>query len=455
MSVGAHDPIYLYILMYWGLINVDDKTNQTEVVEEQSTEVMSMKYLPKQVRIISIITFILLGAAFACIVGSLFILNRCLGYKEEIDGYVSQIYDNEHISDMIYTISQIDKLYESKDINKSDVDVSEALGIALSAYVYALGDEYGSYIPPEFTSEYDIKMTEQLSGIGVTTRIEENGEYISRVYKGLPADKAGIKVGDIIIKADGVNYADVGNDEFTDLIRGKAGTDVVITVLRDGEELDFRITREVIIASSVNYDFIEDNTICYISIDQFSDKTDEELIKALEAAKSAGVSDIIVDLRDNSGGRLTTTVNILDYILPEGLILRVDGSNDELKKAEYYSDASCYDANFVVIVNSGTASASELFTQSLRDYGLATVVGTRTYGKGTVLTQYKLDNGGYLSLSTAMYYTASGTCVEDVGIEPDYRVELSDPLYYKLTIDEDEQIQKAIEILQDKESDNS
>ena len=214
------------------------------------------------------------------------------------------------------------------------------------------------------------------------------------------------------------------------------------------------ITRQSFQMNSVDYEVINTGEydssvdIGLITIDSFTEYTDEEFKEAIEYFKSVGISDYIIDLRGNTGGTASSVIECLDYCLPEGLIVEFRAKQEHDNKS-YYSDSSEVDGNFTILVNGATASASELFAQAMKDYGKAKIVGVTTFGKGTVLSTYGLSNGGTITLSTAKYYTISGHELEGNGVEPDYEIDLTlDDKYilYKLPISEDEQMLKAIEV---------
>ena len=345
----------------------------------------------------------------------------------------------------------VDKYYINPE-GETVIDHENMEDVALFMYIRALGDRYSYYTNAEGTARQNEETAGHFTGIGVTaTATEDDIIEIIEVYDGSPAEAAGLLTGDLIVGVDGTSVYEVGYQNGVDLVLGEADTDVVLDVLRGDEELTFTITRKTIDLDAVTYRMLEDN-IGYIRIRSFNDVTYDGFMEALDELQAqtngSGLSGIIFDLRNNTGGGLQSIVSVLDEILPEGQIVKlVDKAGNE---KIYSSDADEIDLPMAVLVNESTASASELFAGSLRDYGKAKLVGTTTYGKGCAISTFPLSDGSVISIVTEMYYTASGANFEGVGIEPDVVVELSDEQrrhIFALDENEDPQLRSALDIL--------
>ena len=253
-------------------------------------------------------------------------------------------------------------------------------------------------------------------------------------------------------KVYGYDVAEIGYEAAVSKVRGEKGTKVQLTVAREGvnDYLEFEITRDEVTSSTVRVK-IYDN-VAVIKISNFYYSTPEEFKAAVAEVQKQGCDRIVFDLRNNLGGLLESIAGVLDYILPEGPIVRMIDANG--KTSVINSDASCLKMPMVVVVNNKTASAAELFTAALRDYGYATIVGTQTFGKGTVTSPHKLSDGSVIYISSELYYPPVSDNFEGVGLTPDVEVELNDEAkntnLYKLPLEKDDQLKKAVEIIKEK-----
>lgn len=317
----------------------------------------------------------------------------------------------------------------------------------------ALGDPYTTYYNEEELEQYNEVTSETYGGIGVVISMDAETGYpkASRVYKNSPAEKAGMMAGDIFVAVDGERIS--SEDTLTDLsnrMRGEIGTQVNVTVQRGGQELEFTITRAQIQAEYVEYRML-DNEVGYILISEFSTKCDEEFEAAVAQLQSQGMKRLVLDVRSNPGGYVEQAVSIADMLLPEGVVVSLRDKDG--KTQDYTSDADQLGIPMVVLVNEYSASASEILVGALKDYGVATVVGMKTYGKGIVQMMFPLSAGGALDVTIASYYTPNGTSIHGVGIAPDVEIQLSDDLLSgetALTDATDNQLQRAIEIVKSK-----
>lgn len=340
-----------------------------------------------------------------------------------------------------------------------DVDYDEADRSIMLGYLAALGDPYAYY----YTADEYKQMTDESNGssqgIGVSVIYDKDTalmEIIS-VFPDSAAEKAGMMVGDLVAYVgkgdDRVYVAEYGYEQSIDLIRGEAGTTVDLTVLRGNEmkEIDFTIERGYFSEQSVMYHkYAPDPTVGVIKITGFEGVTPNQFTEAVTELTKDGVTRLIIDLRYNPGGDRVSICTILDYILPEGPLLRIKDADGNITVINESGEGHI-DIPMVVVVNDGTASAAELFTAAMRDYDRAKVVGTTTYGKGCMQTFYRLSDGSYFKCTTAMYCPPYSDNYDGVGIVPDVEVELDEALreknIYKITDEEDNQLAAAYELI--------
>ena len=321
------------------------------------------------------------------------------------------------------------------DINEQDIED----GI-MKGYVLGINDKYSRYLTEE---EYLTEQNESsgtLVGLGLTLSEDESGYIrISEIINGSPASDSGIVADDLITTIDGIDVKEIGFSEAADAMKGTEGSEVTLTVRRNGKDMEYKFTRRFIVLTTVESEMLG-NYIGYIKISGFKENTPEQFIAALEKLTSNGARSIIFDLRDNSGGLVTALQECLDPLLPEGVIATAefkDGHSETL----VYSDSSELDLPMTVIVNKNTASAAELFAASLHDFGKAPIVGEQTYGKGVMQDVIPLDDGDALVLTVAEYKTAYSECYNGIGITPDYPVQNENDSF-------DAQYNKAVEVVQ-------
>ena len=311
-----------------------------------------------------------------------------------------------------------------------------------------LGDQWSAYYTAEQTAAIEEDEANTYVGIGVTYSIEETTKYqITGVTAGGPADLAGILPGDVLVSADGIQVSTLeSTDELAVIVKGEAGTVVTIVVRRGEEELTFAITRDTVRTYSVTSALLE-NGVGYIAIADFDSGVDEEVAAHLQSLRDQGAKGFVFDVRNNPGGYLKMMCNILDTLLPEGIIITtVDKAGGE---TPYTSDTDCLDMPLVVVTNEYSISAAEFFAAALQEYGMATVVGEKTGGKGFSQQTFMLSDGASVNLSTTRYYTPKGNSLAETGVMPDQLVELSVEdltllLSGKLDVLEDEQLQAAL-----------
>ena len=412
-----------------------------EQKEDESEEEPQKK--PKKIPVFIAVTAVLAAAVLASQI-------TFLSVRQSYHKKLATI-EKEQFSDS--KLSEIDGIYRKYYINGvKDEQLVEGL---IEGYIYGAGDEYGSYMSAEEYAEYQESLNARTEGIGTSViwNSEMRAIEIVNVYEGSPAEEAGILIGDLLVAVDGKDISELGYDAGVSAVRGEAGTKVKLTVKRGEnytETVQFEITRKAITVNTVSLKTY--GVVAVIGISNFYSTTPSELKAAVSAATGAGCDRIVFDLRNNPGGLLTSVQAALDYVLPEGVTVRMLNAAGEW--TEKTSDASCLQMPMVIMVNGNTASAAELFTSALMDYDYATVIGTQTYGKGTVTTPFELSDGSVLYISTEHYYPPKSDNFEGVGITPDEIVELNDEAkkisFYKLTYETDNQLQRAIEIIKEK-----
>ncbi|MGN0630274.1 MAG: S41 family peptidase [Ruminococcus sp.] len=327
---------------------------------------------------------------------------------------------NRNLENIIGETSKLIELQNYIDENYyTETDKESAAVGALKGYVMGLGDPYSQYLTAEEYEGWQEKESGTMVGIGVTVQADDKGLYITDVEEGYPADKSGLKSGDIITAVEGEGVIETGYDKAVESVRGEEGTIVSLTILRKDREMKINVLRsEINIATAKGY--MLENDIGYIRISAFRQNTDEQFLEALSQLTSNGAKGIIFDLRDNGGGMLSALCNMLDPLLPEGNIAIATYGNGEIENI-VTSKKGELDLPMAVLVNGNTASAAELFAASLSDFDKAFLVGETTFGKGVMQTTREVA-GGALTLTVATYQTVLGECYHGTGITPDYEV---------------------------------
>ena len=307
---------------------------------------------------------------------------------------------------------------------------------AVRGMIEALDDPYSAYLDPESYELNADNFGGSFEGIGATVGVSEDDEIIIVApIPGSPADEAGVRTGDVILGVDGQSTEEMNLIELVMLVRGPRGTTVTLTVRHEGETepVDFEIIRDEITVESVYYEMRDD--IAVITITHFSEITDEELEPLLAEALDAGVSGIILDLRSNSGGILTTVVDVTSRFLTDGIVLEVVSNDGERVTYPVVRQSLRTDLPLVVLVNEYSASGSEVLAGALQDYDRAVITGQTTFGKGSVNVLYELSDGSGLYITTARWLTPDGRPIEGEGITPDYELGLEDEETLQWAID--------------------
>ena len=335
---------------------------------------------------------------------------------------------------------------------KGEIDDDKLTQAALKGYVSGLGDEFTEFMTSDEWEDLDSSLSEFV-GIGVyMAQLKNSNEtvIIGTIDDDTPAAKAGLKAGDIIKEVNLEDVSTKGSEYISSKIKGNAGSTVKIKVLRGEEELTFDVERAEIKVYKIKHEMLQDN-IGYIDFDSFTDTSYNEFKTAFEDLKNNGATSLIVDLRNNTGGYVDSALNIADLFVDSGKTLLITEDKDGKRYTQSSKNSKEIDMPVVVLVNEYTASASEILTGILKDYGIAKVVGTTTYGKGVIQEIYPdvlgKDIGGALKVTVSEYFTPNGNKINKVGIEPDEKVELDDSESTEITKDTDTQLQKAIEIL--------
>lgn len=352
-------------------------------------------------------------------------------------------------------MSKVDKLealidkYYMEEVNKDKL----ADGI-YKGLLAGLGDPYSTY----YTAKEYAALMESSNGIycGIGSTVTQNVKTgvvsLVKPFVNGPAYEAGLLPGDILYKVAGEEVTGLDLSEVVSRIKGEEGSTVTVVIIREGvsEPMTFDIKRRVIEVPTIEYQMLK-GKIGYISISEFDEVTAKQFRSAVTDLEKQGQVGLIVDVRDNPGGRLDTVADILDRMLPEGLIVYTEdkyGTREELKS----SDKEKFNKPLTVLINGNSASASEIFAGAIQDYKLGTIVGTTSFGKGIVQSIIPLKDGTAIKVTVSKYFTPNGRNIHGTGIEPDVAVELDSSLKQQVVIekDKDNQLQKAIQVINEK-----
>ena len=336
-------------------------------------------------------------------------------------------------------------------INKQyvdEIDQSEGMDSAINGLLQSL-DPYSSYMSPEIFQEMQTETSGEFGGLGIEVSMEAGVVKVITPIDDTPASKAGIKAGDYIVKIDNVQVQGKSLSEAVDLMRGLVGTDIELTVRRRGvkKALTFNITREIIEVQSVKSDLLENN-IGYIRLTSFNDNSSDQIKKKIKKLKeNENLKAFILDLRNNPGGLLTQAIKISDFFLDNGEIVSTKSRKKSENRKWFAKKGDITDGKtLVVLINDGSASASEIVAGALKDHKRAIILGENSYGKGSVQSIIPLKNKGAIRLTVAKYYLPSGKSISEVGVKPDIEVnEEGDD--FRIKTDTDNQLNYAIKLL--------
>lgn len=331
-----------------------------------------------------------------------------------------------------------------------EIDEQKLRDGAIKGYIEGLGDEYSQYITKDEYADFEANVMGNYVGIGIYMAVYKNSDEIVIIspMKESPAEKAGLQSGDIITKVDGITYTGDELDTASSKIKGEEGTTVSLEIKRGEETFTVDIVRQKVIVNPVTSEVLEGN-VGYISLVSFDEDCSIEFKQKYEELVSKGIKSLIIDLRNNGGGLVKEALTIADYIVPEGKDLLITVNKKENETVEKATKKPIVTVPVVVLVNENSASASEILAGALKDNECATIIGTKTYGKGVIQEILKLTDGSALKLTTEEYYTPSRTKINKIGIEPDIAVELPEGVTpsYNIEREKDTQLQRAIEEL--------
>jgi len=336
-------------------------------------------------------------------------------------------------------------------INKQyvdEIDQSEGMDSAINGLLQSL-DPYSSYMSPEIFQEMQTETSGEFGGLGIEVSMEAGVVKVITPIDDTPASKAGIKAGDYIVKIDNVQVQGKSLSEAVDLMRGLVGTEIELTVRRRGEKkaLTFKITREIIEIQSVKSDLLENN-IGYIRLTSFNDNSSDQIKEKIKKLKeNENLKAFILDLRNNPGGLLTQAIKISDFFLDNGEIVSTKSRKKSENRKWFARKGDITDGKtLVVLINYGSASASEIVAGALKDHKRAILIGENSYGKGSVQSIIPLKNKGAIRLTVAKYYLPSGKSISEVGVRPDIEVN-EEGNDFRIKTDTDNQLNYAIKLL--------
>lgn len=334
----------------------------------------------------------------------------------------------------------VDRYYLYED----EVDEDQMTEGLYAGYLAALQDPYTMYFTEEETKELFQSVSGEFYGIGAMLSQDATSGTITitQVYEDSPAEKAGMREGDILVQIDDHRITEKSLDEIVTWIKGEQGTEVVLHVLRDGKDVELKAVRDIVKTVTVQYE-MKDDGIGYLYIQEFDDVTVDQFKEGLEALESQGMKGLVIDIRNNPGGNLDTVVEMLQMLLPEGDVVSIRNRDGEQEK--YTCDGEhAFDKPLAVLVNQYSASASEIFSGAIQDYGIGEIVGMTTYGKGVVQDILNLGDGTSMKLTTAEYFLPSGRSINKQGITPDVEVEFA---YDEANPEYDNQLEKAMDVV--------
>ena len=330
-----------------------------------------------------------------------------------------------------------------------DIDKDKLIEGAISGLVDSIGDKHTSYFTKKEAKEFKESLSDSYYGIGAVIFKSKDGEItVKKVFDDSPAKKAGITIGDIILSVDGKSTKDMTVDAVARKLKNSKSSIAKIKIRRNNEELELDIVKSTVPLKSVSGEML-DNNIGYIVIDMFGESTASEFNQTLNELESKGMKSLIIDLRDNGGGYLSTVLYMASEFLDSSKVILQTKSDEKTEPKKYYSLSNYKkDYKVVVLINENSASASEIMTAALKEQYGATIVGKTSYGKGTVQLTKELSNGGMIKYTTEEWLTSNGNSINDVGITPDVEVDLTeDYLNDPLDKKNDAQLQKAIEVI--------
>lgn len=403
----------------------------------------------KRQNVYKIIMLVILTATITFMLTTMVMYNKFSNVYSNNYSSTNEEYTSTEMS-LVKTLESFKTMLEQKYIG--EIDEEMMIDGAIKGYVEGIGDPYTTYLTKDEMKEFTEETNSEYVGIGVylTDNKADNTILVVGIMKAAPALDAGMQAGDVIEKVNDIAYTGDQLDDAIKILKGEEGTNVKVTILRDGKEIDLTITRKKITVEHVASQMLENN-IAYIQVDSFDSGVAKAFEQQITELKNGGAKGIIIDLRSNGGGIVDEATGIADLFLKKNeTILITKGKEDKEEVTISKNDPIIQDIPVVVLVNEGTASASEILAGALKDkYPSTTIVGKKTYGKGVIQTLYNLSDGSGLKVTTEEYYTPNHNKINKEGIKPDVEINLTkdEDGYYETDIDKDAQILKAKEIL--------
>lgn len=380
-----------------------------------------------------------------------------MGIVAAVTFVITMIFSADVFNNKVFRVKERERMYTKfAEIDRTvtqnfvgDIDEEQLLNAISAGYINGLGDQYAQYFSPEELKKEKLNNEGVLVGIGIAVTPDDSKKYIqiSEVYANSPASESGLEIGDLIVRVDGKDVAEIDYAEAVGMVSGEAGTKVKITYRREGEDKDLELTRKRVEIPVVSYRMIGQNG--YIQIKDFNSATVKQFDTAVNTCIEQGAKGLVFDLRNNGGGTLDSVGQMLDKLLPKGAVA-YQRTKDGTKKEILSSDAKQVELPMVTITNGNTASASELFVAALKDYNKAKSVGTTTYGKGVMQTRFDLSDGSAVRITTAYFDPPKSENFNGVGIKPDFAVALTaeqEKNFEFLDESSDPQLKKALEVV--------
>ena len=404
------------------------KEKKIEIVNDNKTKEKEL-YTSKEVIIVMI---------FSIGIGIL----MCFGGISIITGknYLAVTKDLKKVVDTYYAI--VDNYY-------GELDRDKLIDGAVEGMISSVGDTFTSYSDTDSTSSFDETINGSYEGIGCTVATLEDGTIsVIDMFENSPSYKAGLKVGDIILKVDGESYEGKNSNDISNYIKNSGKSKIVLTVKRDNEEKDISINLSKVEIPHVSGKVIEQDSkkIGYIKISLFASNSYKQFKNKLDELEKSNIDDLIIDVRDNSGGYLSSVTDICNLFLDKGkVIYQLEDSKGKVKKKDTTKEKRKYD--IVVLINGGSASASEILASAIKESYGGDIVGTNSYGKGTVQQTKKLLDGSMIKYTTQKWLTPDGNSINEVGVTPTKVVELNEKYFNNPTTENDNQLQEAIKLI--------
>ncbi len=390
-----------------------------------------------------------------CLVILALVAGIYIGYKNSfISGELSSASSSEIPEDLqkrdaFEQFYKVWSLMEQKHIHGLETASEEKMWGAIEGLVDSLEDPYSVFLPPTENENFNIDLRGEFSGVGMEVGLREDGLTVIAPLKGSPAEKAGMMAGDLILKIDDTITSGLDVDAAVDLIRGEKGTSVIVTILREGEESSREITivRDTVRIPVIETEYRAKEDVFIIRLFSFNESSEQKFEDALTEFADSDADNLIVDFRNNPGGFLSAAIDISSWFLPEGETVVIERGREEKYNKEYTSGGHFLSGEYemAILVNGGSASASEIVAGALQEHGRAKLVGTQTYGKGSVQELIKMKDDTALKLTVAEWLTPGGLSISKEGLTPDVVIELDADKLEKNGIDT--QLEEAIKIL--------